>query len=154
MPVIPNEPVKLNKDFANYLVLKSRFGTGEQIDKKTIFKRKEDLLRDLNLDLLDGKITKGTYFFDDEKLKVSEDGVLENIDKHEERRHKRREAQIEIIKALECEPNSRDIEQCKAIEPLVRDMKLFRPYSEFKFEDLQSIFQEMKLHKVRKGTRL
>ena len=57
-------PMDLNK-VGMFLILRARF-PGEKIDKKTLFKRKDDFVKDMNFDLLNGKITKGTYYFDDD----------------------------------------------------------------------------------------
>ena len=58
------QPIELN-NFGQYLILRSRFAN-DKADKKTLFKRKDDFLKDMNFDLLNGKITKGTYYFDDD----------------------------------------------------------------------------------------
>ena len=55
---------KLNKDFGVFLILKSRFG-GETHDKKWFFKRKDELVKDLSLNMISGKIIKETYFMTD-----------------------------------------------------------------------------------------
>ena len=126
------EPKRLNKDFGVYLILKSRFEEPAKLDKKVLFKRKDDFIKDLNLNLLTGKITKSTYYFDEES----------------------RQTQIELIRALEAEPGSRDPDQCNAIEPFLKSMKFFKQYSEFKKDDFASILQDIKLHKVRRGTKI
>ena len=55
----------LGKDWATYMLIKSRFeDPSKNLDKKTIWKRKEDFGKDLNLNLLTGKIAKATYYFD------------------------------------------------------------------------------------------
>ena len=127
------EPVvrkSLNADFGLYLILKSRFEDTK--DKRVLFKRKEDFLKDLNLNLFTGKITKSTNYID-------ENG---------------RETLGRLVSALEKESGEREPELCNLIEPFVRSISIFKPYREFESSDFQSVLQEMKLHKVRKGTRI
>ena len=47
-----------------YLILKSRFEDTK--DKRTLFKRKDDFLKDINLNLMNGKILKSTNYFDEQ----------------------------------------------------------------------------------------
>ena len=42
----------------------------------------------------------------------------------------------------------------KRMIPYVRSMSVFKPYVEFENNDFASIVQDMKLHKVRRGTRI
>lgn len=81
---------KLSKDFGVFLILKSRFGN-EPRDKKWLFKRKEDFVKDLSLNMLSGKITRETYFMEDSS----------------------RSKQLKLVKALEVEPGNREVEQYK-----------------------------------------
>ena len=82
--------------------------------------------------MVTGKITRETYWQEDVP----------------------KQTQINLVNALEVEPGQREVEQYKAIEPFVRSLKMFKPYAEFESADFYSILQEMKLHKVRKGTRI
>lgn len=61
----PEPKVLATKDWGIYLILRSRFGWHTE-NKRTVWKRKDDLLKDLNLDMLSGKTKRESYFFDEE----------------------------------------------------------------------------------------
>ena len=84
------------------------------------------------MNLVRGKVVKSTHYFDEAPLAEK----------------------AKLVKALETDPGMRDDKECALIEPFVRSMSLFKLYNEFESADFQNIFQEMKLHKLRKGTRL
>ena len=49
------------KDIITYFML--RFFFSDIKDKKKIFKLKDDLMKDLNLNVLSGKVAKATHYF-------------------------------------------------------------------------------------------
>ena len=113
-----------------FLILKTRFQ--DQTDRKTLFKRRDDWIKDLNLNLVKGKVIKSTHYFD----------TIPKLD------------QIKLVRALEVENENREPKEFDIIEPYVRSMSIFKPYAEFESADFHSIFRELKLHKIRKGTRV
>ena len=112
------------------LILRTRFQDTK--DRKVLFKRRDDWIKDLNMNLVKGKVIRSSHYFDE----------LTERD------------QIGLLRALETEQGSREEKDCALIEPFVRSISMFKPYAEFESGDFQNIFQEMKLHKVRKGTRI
>lgn len=96
-------------------------------------KRRDDWIRDLNMNLIKGKVIKSTHYFDDE---------LNN------------EGKIKLVKALANEPGKRDNEEMRLIEKYVRSMQIFKPYAHYKSEDFESLVQDIKLHKMRRGIRI
>lgn len=110
--------------------MKTRFA--DNADKKTLFRRRDDWVKDLNLNLVKGKVIKSTHYFD----------TLSKCD------------QIKLVRALEVDNESRDVKEFELIEPYVRSMSIFKPYAEFESNDFHSIFREMKLHKIKKGKRI
>ena len=111
-------------------ILRSRFG--DNAEKKVLIKRRDDYIKDMNMNLVKGKVIRSSHYF-------------EEITQPE---------QMNIIKALEEEPGARVDISCKLLEPYLRSMSFFKPYQEFESSDFQSVCQDMKLHKVHKGTRL
>ena len=111
-------------------ILRSRFGDGA--DKRVLIKRRDDYIKDMNMNLLKGKVIRSSHYF--EEISYPE--------------------QMGIIKALEEEPGTREDISCKLLEPYIRSMSFFKPYQEFEPSDFQSVCQDLKLHKVHKGTRL
>ena len=110
------------------LILRQRFEDTQ--DRKILFKRRDDWIKDLNLNLVKGKVIKSTHYFDE----------IENLDK------------IKLLRALDTEAGpERDT---TLIEPLVRSMSVFKPYAEFSSSDFAPILQEMKLLKFRRGKRV
>ena len=95
-------------------------------------KRRDDWIKDLNLNLIKGKVVKSTAYFD-------------KISKIE---------QIKLVKALETDHENRDAKEFKIIKPYVRSMSFFKPYAAFKSKDFEQIFRDIKLHKFRKGKRI
>lgn len=95
----------------------------------TLLKRRDDWVRDLNMNLVRGKVIRSTHFFDE----------LQDYNK------------LELLKALDSEPGSRDDSEVRLIESYVRSMSFFKPYAEFESIDFASVVQECKLVKVRAG---
>lgn len=110
------QPQRLNKDFGVFLILKSRFGN-ETHDKKFFMKRKDELIKDLSLNMLTGKITRETYFHED----------IPRVN------------QLSLIKALQVEPGTREVDQYKVVEPYLRSLKMFKPYADFESADFYSL---------------
>ena len=111
-------------------IMRTRFK--DTTNCKVLEKRRSDWLADLNMNLITGKVIRSTHYFntleDDEKLSV--------------------------LRVLDSEPGNREDGECRIIEPFVRSMSLFKPYSDFEFSDFLSVLQEIKLLKVRAGTRI
>lgn len=111
---------KIGRSAFELLILRTRFGISKPKDKeetkvmiKEMTKRKEDWIKDLNLNLVKGKVVKSTHYFDDQ------------ID----------ENKLKLLKALETEPGSREDKEFKVIEPYIRSMSVFKPYAEFESSD-------------------
>ena len=68
------------------LILKQRFADGAT--HQVLMKRRDDWIKDMNLNLVKGKVVKATHYFDDE---------LSNIEK------------IKLVKALHSEQGKRDM---------------------------------------------
>ena len=96
-------------------------------------KRRDDWIKDMNFNLIKGKVVKATHYFDDE---------LTNVEK------------IKLVKGLASEPGKRDHETVKTIEKYIRSMALFKAYAHFRSDDFESLIQEIKLHKIKKNTRI
>ena len=62
LPKLGAEFKKYNKEIIELLILKTRFQ--EQTDRKTLFKRRDDWIKDLNMNLVKGKVVKSTHYFD------------------------------------------------------------------------------------------
>ena len=82
-----------------------------------LLKRRDDWIKDLNFNLIKGKVVKATHYFDD----------VSNVEK------------IKLVKCLASEPGKRDTETVKTIEKYVRSMALFKPYAHFKSDDFESL---------------
>ena len=113
------------------LILKQRFA--DAATHQVLMKRRDDWIKDMNLNLVKGKVVKATHYFDDE---------LSNVEK------------IKLVKALHSEQGKRDMHELQMIEKYVRSMVLFKPYAHFLPGDFESVLQEIKLHKVKKNTRI
>lgn len=111
-------------------ILRSRFG--DNAEKRVLIKRRDDYIKDMNMNLLKGKVIRSSHYF--EEITFPQ--------------------QMAIIRALEEEPGAREDVSCKLLEPYVRSMSFFKPYQEFESSDFQSVCQDLKLHKVHKGTRI
>ena len=118
------------KEFADLLILKTRFK--DTTDRKVLLKRRDDWIKDLNMNLIRGKVVRSTLYFEE----------LKDHDK------------IALLKALESEPGQREVDDCKLIEPFIRSMSFFKPYAEFESSDFAHVVQEINLHKVRAGSRV
>lgn len=135
--IVISKPKMLNaefqrdkKEFVDLLILKTRFK--DTRDRKVLLKRRDEWIKDLNMNLVRGKVIRSTHYFDD----------LEDAQK------------MTLLKALDSEAGMRDDTQCKAIEAYVRSMTFLKPYSEFESVDFQSVVQEIKLQKVKAGQRI
>ena len=62
LPKLGAEFKKQSKEAVDFLILKTRFS--EQTDRKTLFKRRDDWIKDLNMNLVKGKVVKSTHYFD------------------------------------------------------------------------------------------
>jgi len=121
---------KGKKDMVEFLMLRTRFK--DTRDGKVLFKRRDDWIKDLNLNLVRGKVVRSTVYFDE----------LADPQK------------LQLLRALETEPNNREPHECALIEPYVRSMTFLKPYQEFESSDFLPILQEIKLHKFKAGTRI
>ena len=63
LPKLGAEFKKHSKEAVDYLILKTRF-PADQADRKTLFKRRDDWIKDLNMNLVKGKVVKSTHYFD------------------------------------------------------------------------------------------
>ena len=79
---------------------------------KTLVKRNLDFIKDINFDLVRGKMIKSTHYFDDMKD---------------------RDTKLALLRALSSEPGNREDYELRAIEPFVRSMSIFKSYSDFKY---------------------
>jgi len=130
LPKLGAEFKKRGKEAIELLILRTRFQ--DKADRKVLIKRRDDWIKDLNMNLIKGKVVKSTHYFDD----------LCKLDK------------IKMVRALEVDHESRDLKEFDLIAPFVRSMSIFKPYAEFETRDFEQIFRDIKLHKVRKGTRI
>lgn len=102
-----------NKEsFGTFLILRTRFKDTK--NSKILEKRREDWIKDLNMNLVTGKVVRTTHFFED----------LPDFRK------------LDLLKALDSEPGLRDDAECKQIERYIRSMTFFKPYSEFESKDI------------------
>ena len=62
LPKLGAEFKKHSKEAVDFLILKTRFQ--DQADRKTLFKRRDDWIKDLNMNLVKGKVVKSTHYFD------------------------------------------------------------------------------------------
>jgi len=80
-PMLGQEFKKIGRSAFELLILRTRFCVSKPKDKeetkacvKEMTKRKEDWIKDLNLNLVKGKVIKSTHYFDDQndenKLKL------------------------------------------------------------------------------------
>lgn len=92
-------------------ILRTRFK--DTRDFKTLLRRKDDWVKDLNMNLVKAKVIRSTLYFDD----------LMDAQK------------LALLKSLETEQGSRDEADTKHIEPYVRSISLFKPYAEFTSDD-------------------
>ena len=84
------------------------------------------------MNLVTGKVIKGTHFFDEQS----------------------KPNQVKLVKALATEPAERELKDNQLIENYVRSISVFKPYKSFLSSDFAPIVQEMKLHKFQRGTRV
>ena len=122
---------KVSKEAFETMILKQIFSDGAA--RQVLLKRRDDWIKDLNFNLIKGKVVKATHYFDDD---------LTNVEK------------IKLVKCLASEPGKRDNETVRTIEKYVRSMSLFKPYAHFKSDDFESLVQEIKLHKIKRNTRI
>ena len=114
----------------DYFILRTRFRDNQPMN--VLLKRRDDWIRDLNMNLVRGKVIRSTHFFDE----------LADPQK------------LQLLKALDSEQGAREDSDAKIIEQYIRSMSFFKPYAEFESIDFASVVQECKLVKCRAGTRL
>ena len=131
LPKLGAEFKKHSKEAFEAMILKKIFS--DNSPRQVLLKRRDDWIKDLNFNLIKGKVVKASHYFDDE---------LNN------------EQKVKLVKCLASEPGKRDLETVRTIEKYVRSMSLFKPYAHFESDDFASLIQEIKLHKVKKNTRL
>ena len=81
---------------------------------KILAKRNLDFIKDMNFDLVRGRLVKSTHYFDDMQDK---------------------DAKLALLRALSTEPGNREDFELRSIEPYVRSMSIFKAYSDFKYQD-------------------
>ena len=65
LPKLGAEFKKHSKEAVDFLILKTRFQEfQEKADRKALFKRRDDWIKDLNMNLVKGKVVKSTHYFD------------------------------------------------------------------------------------------
>ena len=84
-------PKKLNvefqrdkKEFVDLLILRTRFKDTKE--RKVLLKRRDDWIKDLNMNLVKGKVVRSTHYFDD-------------LDRNQK---------LTLLKALDSEPGARE----------------------------------------------
>ena len=130
LPKLGAEFKKRGKEAIEGLILRQRFFDTK--DRKILMKRRDDWIKDLNLNLIRGKVVKSTHYFEDCT--------------HGE--------QVELVKALDVEPGNRENKHCETILKYIRSMTVFKQYEEFEDSDFEQIVKSVKLHKIRKNQRI
>ena len=65
LPKLGAEFKKHRRDAVDFLILKTRFQEfHEKVDRRVLFKRRDDWIKDLNMNLVRGKVVKSTHYFD------------------------------------------------------------------------------------------
>ena len=112
------------------LILRQRFF--DTADRKTLMKRRDDWIKDFNLNLIMGKVVKSTHYFD--QLGYNE--------------------QRELLHALNVEPGNREHKHCELILKYIRSISVFKPYEEFEDNDFEQIVKGVTLQKIKQGQRI
>ena len=63
LPKLGAEFKKRGKEAFEGLILKTRFNDTQ--DRKVLFKRRDDWIKDLNMNLVKGKVIRSTHYFDE-----------------------------------------------------------------------------------------
>ncbi len=61
---------------------------------------------------------------------------------------------MDLMKALDTEPGNRENKQLDLILKYIRSMSVFKQYEEFEDSDYEQIVKGVRLHKVKRGTRI
>ena len=93
------------------MILRQRFE--DTRDRIILQHRKTDWIKDLNMNLITGKVIKSTYFLDEAT----------------------QEDKLDLRNAFASEPGNRETKDCQVIENFVRTMTVFKPYKEFETGD-------------------
>ena len=127
LPKLGAEFKRRGKEAIENMILRQRFQ--DTRDGIVLQHRKADWIKDLNMNLITGKVVRSTHYFD-------------SLDHHKK---------VLLVKALAHEPGNREHKDCELIEPYVRSMTVFKPYKNFESSDFMPILQELKLHKFSRG---